>query len=215
MNFSMFPEQSRNEKDRRWSSARFLDLDLEDNTATALLKVSESVKDAGVKKSEPVLEVEDSAYRHGLRVCLRDAEEERRYVEELVEASLLGSGCSSPDFLGNYVMDPSVFDQLETKRSHLDEEKDALDRRILFDCVNEVLERLLEAQVSWKGPSLRKRPMGRQLVKDVLVELGDIPCAASDDVSDVVYVILQKDLVKGRGRITPRSLRRSVSQLRG
>ena len=226
----MCAEQSRNEKDRRWNSARFLDLDLGESTSssTALLQVPESVKEetdsaissveTDVKtpvKAAPAVEnpiFKDIAHRHSLRVCLKDADEERTYVEELVEASSLGSGCSSPDLLissSHYVMDPSVFDQLETKRSHSetsDDEKDTLDRRILFDCVNEVLERLLETQVScmrWTGllqPSVRKRPMGRQLVKEVLVELEDIPCAVSEDVCDTVYVILQKDLMKGRGQ---------------
>lgn len=133
-------------------------------------------------------------------------------------AAELGSGCSSPEqLLGSstrYVMDPTIFDQLETKRGRSleleaseSEEKDALDRRILFDCVNEVLEKLLETQLTcmqWTGlllqPRLRKRPVGHQLVKAVLTELEDIPCAASEDVFDTVYVILQKDLLKGRGQ---------------
>lgn len=230
LTFFTCAEQSRDEKDRRWSSARFLDLDNEDSatSSTVLLKAPESVKDetdsarsevstcvTTPEKSDPALEapaVKASAHRHSLCVCLSDADEERAYVEELVEASSLGSGCSSPDLLNlssNCVMDPSVFDQLETKRSHMDasdDEKDTLDRRILFDCINEVLERFLEMQVScmrWTGllqPSLRKRPMGRQLVKEVLVELEDIPCAARGDACDTVYVILQKDLVTGRGQ---------------
>ncbi|KAG0596789.1 hypothetical protein M758_UG285200 [Ceratodon purpureus] len=223
-------KQSRNEKDRRWSSARFLDLDLEDRTtsSTALLTVPESVKEetdsaisvvdtdvTTLEKSEPALEVpvfKDSTHRHSLRICLNDADKERTYVEELVEASLLGSGCSSSDLLAlfsDYVIDPIVFDQLESKRTYLDtsdNERETLDRRILFDCVNEVLERLLETQVSrmrWRGlfqPILRKRLMGRQLVNEVLFELEGISSAASEDVCDTVYVILQKDLVKGRGQ---------------
>lgn len=176
-------------QDRRWSSARFLDLDLEHETTavptqSVTLKVPESCE-----------------HRHRLRVCLKDADEESRYVEDLVYAAEL---CSSPSTHHNnnnnnsYVMDPTLFDEMESKRGPVDE-CNALDRRILFDCVNELLERVLETeqQQRWRF-QLRKRPRGgKQLVAEVLTQLADIPCTAnSDDVCDTVYVILQKDLLK-------------------
>jgi len=193
-------EQSlRSEKDRRWSSARFLDLDLEETSPSAAsIKPPESAQDISDSPATAVPETHESLeipkpshqrHRH-LRVCLKDPDEESLYVEDLLQA------CSFPSEIpsSNYVIDPTIFDQLESKRVN-SSEQDVLDRRILFDCVNEVLERLLEAQLRWSR--LQKRPVG---VKEVLTELEDVPCVASEDVCDTVYVILQKDLLKGRGQ---------------
>lgn len=141
---------------------------------------------------------------------MRDADAERIYVEDLVKASELKGRCDTSGFFNSstgYVLDLDIFDELETKRSRFEsDERDILDRRVLFDCVNEVLEKLLETQLDCMQltrlvkPRLRKRPTGMQLLKEVFAELLDIPCAASEDVCDTVYVILQKDLVRGRGQ---------------
>lgn len=229
------------DSERRWTSARFLDLNLEDaSPATVLevtvpsvstndqLKTSEISEDcdnllakcldkyATELKAPTDIHAKTKESKNKLRICLKDADEERTYVKDLVIASQLTDASSFADCLWSttgYMIDPSIFDQLELNReqgdlslekktSEEDIERDALDRRILFDSVNEILEDNL-SPTRWTGllrTNVCKRPAGQQLIQEVWDKLQDIPCTASDEVCDTVFTILQKDLLKGRGQ---------------
>ncbi|XP_024376757.1 uncharacterized protein [Physcomitrium patens] len=217
------PDQLSPQDDRLWNSARFLDLDLENTPLPALQNVPDandlqsklktvSAVDTDSNVQDQHIPMPTNVFKNQNRflACMRDADAERIYVEDLVKASELKGRCDTSGFFNSstgYVLDLDIFDELETKRSRFEsDERDILDRRVLFDCVNEVLEKLLETQLDCMQltrlvkPRLRKRPTGMQLLKEVFAELLDIPCAASEDVCDTVYVILQKDLVRGRGQ---------------
>ncbi|XP_024364244.1 uncharacterized protein [Physcomitrium patens] len=72
--------------------------------------------------------------------------------------------------------------------------KQALDRRVLFDCVNSILERKWYPYFypqPWGTQSFRKKPMGAKLVEEIWEELKTIHTCALDD--DTLYTILQMD----------------------
>lgn len=228
------------DSERRWSSARFLDLNLQDaSPATVLevtvpsistndqLKTSETSEDsanllaklldkyATELKAPTDIDAKTKERKNKFRICLKDADEERTYVKDLVIASQLTDASSFADCLWSvtsYIIDPSIFDQFElnreqgdlslSKKTSEDIERDVLDRRILFDSVNEILEANL-SPTRWTSllrTNVHKRPASQQLIQEVWDELKDIPCTASDEVCDTVYTILQKDLLKGRGQ---------------
>lgn len=151
-----------------------------------------------------------------LGTCLRNFDDERAYVRDLVMASGLTDESSSPHCFWSatgYIIDPSIFDRLQQRtqtnnlyfvsqkrrKSAALREKEALDQRILFDSVNEIMDRILEPHLKplplIRGPQMRKRPAGSRLIQEVWDKLQSTPCAPSEDVVETVYSILQKDLV--------------------
>lgn len=76
-------------------------------------------------------------------------------------------------------------------------QREALDRRLLFDSVNNILERKLHPYLKpqpWGSQILRQKPTGLKLVEEVWDELQEIRTRALDD--DSLYTILQKDFAQ-------------------
>ena len=157
-------------------------------------------------------------HRKTLGTCLGNFDDERAYVRDLVVASGLIDESSSPHCLWSatgYIIDPSIFDRLQQhtqtnnlyfvsqkrRKSEVEREKEALDRRVLFDSVNEIMDKILEPHLNplpltgIRGPQMRTRPAGRRLIQEVWDKLQSTPCPPSEDVVDTVYSILQKDMV--------------------
>lgn len=79
---------------------------------------------------------------------MRDVDVERIYVEDFVKVFEFKGRCDIFGFFNSfmgYVLDFDIFDELEIKWSCFEsDEWDILDWCVFFDCVNEVLEKLLE-----------------------------------------------------------------------
>lgn len=150
--------------------------------------------------------------------ALLDRDEEREFVRDLLVASRLTNEkvpCQNFSPIQGYVIDPALLARSERRRQRADhgnlflkgwyrseEEKvkEMLDRRLLFDSVNELLAKKFLPLVS-PQPWVQQRqvctvqkPEGQKLVQEIWEELQDIPCATSDDVCDTVQSVLQKDL---------------------
>lgn len=85
-------------------------------------------------------------------------------------------------------------------KSKQEKEKELLDRRALFDCLNELLAQKLIVHAN-PQPWVEAIPLravqnseGQHLVQEIWEELQEIPSATSEDVCDTVQSILQKDL---------------------
>lgn len=76
--------------------------------------------------------------------------------------------------------------------------KESLDRRLIFDCMNEILERKMSPFMNpqpWGAPVVRKQPWGQRLVDEVWDELKDMHWPTSV-AYDALYAVLQKDFMR-------------------
>lgn len=76
--------------------------------------------------------------------------------------------------------------------------KESLDRRLIFDCMNEILERKMSPYLNpqpWGTPVVRRMPRGQRLIDEVWDELKDMhwPTSAA---YDALYAVLQKDFMR-------------------
>lgn len=147
---------------------------------------------------------------------INSKEDERAYVSHIMIASGIAAvEANAPREwpTSGHLIDADFFDQLEEclelresarkLNVYLSGEertvylKEALDRRLLFDSVNNILERRLQPYLNpqpWGSEILRRRPMGAELIQEVWQELQRINARALDDES--LYTILQKDFTQ-------------------
>ncbi|BBM99743.1 hypothetical protein MPTK1_1g23520 [Marchantia polymorpha subsp. ruderalis] len=154
------------------------------------------------------------------KVIALQENEERIYVRDVLLVSGATMGIKAVNPTGNPI-DSTVYDYLEEKKGIADfgwekkidgvrdsvkcegeKARQAMDRRMLFDTVNDILTTMLVPYVNVKPwiqglvlPPLRKRPSGQRLVQEVWDELQALPPREPcDDICDSLYIILQKDL---------------------
>nr|XP_024383235.1 uncharacterized protein LOC112285999 isoform X1 [Physcomitrium patens]PNR49483.1 hypothetical protein PHYPA_011379 [Physcomitrium patens] len=142
-------------------------------------------------------------------------EDEKAYVKHIMVASGVTEECTAPKEWSKYgsLMKADLFDQLEEhlelresarkQNAYLSGEerteylKQALDRRLLFDCVNSILERKWHSYFHphpWGAQTFRKKPIGVKLVEEIWEELESLRSCALDD--DSLYGILQMDFTQ-------------------
>ncbi|KAL2653408.1 hypothetical protein R1flu_021536 [Riccia fluitans] len=146
--------------------------------------------------------------------------EERSYVRDVLLVSGATMGIKAVNPAGNPI-DSTVYDYLDEKKGIADygweknydgpcdsvkregmKARQAMDRRMLFDTVNDILTTMLVPYVNVKPwmqalvlPPLRKRPTGQRLVQLVWDELQSLPPREPcDDICESLYIVLQKDL---------------------
>ncbi|KAG0623406.1 hypothetical protein M758_3G172700 [Ceratodon purpureus] len=142
-------------------------------------------------------------------------EDEKAYVRHIIMASGVTEEATAPKEWprSGQLMKTEFFDQLEEhlelresarkQNAYLSGEerteylKQALDRRLLFDSVNNILERKFYPYYNpqpWGSQTFRKKPMGAKLVEEIWEELKSIHTCTLDD--DTLYTILQKDFTQ-------------------
>ncbi|KAL3685244.1 hypothetical protein R1sor_003266 [Riccia sorocarpa] len=146
--------------------------------------------------------------------------EERSYVRDVLLVSGATMGIKAVNPAGNPI-DSTVYDYLDEKKGIAEygweknpdgicdsvkwegmKARQAMDRRMLFDTVNDILTTMLVPYVNVKPwmqalvlPPLRKRPTGQKLVQAVWDELQALPPQEPcDDICESLYLVLQKDL---------------------
>lgn len=103
------------------------------------------------------------------RICMRDQESEFEYVKAVLEASAL----SCEDFIGichssDQLLHPSLFEELEVSFT-----QSSSDRKLLFDCTNEVLMEVYERffgsspLLSLVKPNIWPTPTAKHVVREV------------------------------------------------
>ncbi|CAM6102899.1 unnamed protein product [Calypogeia fissa] len=163
-----------------------------------------------------------------LKSLILQSQAEKVYVRDVLVVSGASMGLKAINPSGGMI-DNTVFDYLEEKQGSADygmdlkdepehdlekcdeeRERQVMDRRMLFDCVNDALTTVLVPFVnpqpwmqSFLVKPLRKRPTGQLLVQQVWDELKALPPEKpSDDICDSLYNVLQKDLVLPRNSWT-------------
>lgn len=89
-------------------------------------------------------------------------------------------------------------DRGELEKTEEKRYKESLDRRLIFDCMNEILERKMSPFLNpqpWGAPIVRRRPCGQRLVDEVWDELRDMHWPTSV-AYDALYAVLQKDFMR-------------------
>lgn len=90
----------------------------------------------------------------------------------------------------NRIVDRGELDKSEVKRY-----KESLDRKLIFDSMNEILGRKMSPFLHprpWGSPVVQKKPCGQHLVNDVLEELRAMRWPATD-LYDGISSLLQRD----------------------
>jgi hypothetical protein len=163
-----------------------------------------------------VNDISPAPFTSSVPSSLNTKEDERAYVCHIMMASGIAAAEANVPRewpISGHLIDAAFFDQLEEclelresarkLNVYLSGEertvylKEALDRRLLFDSVNNILERRLQPYLNpqpWGSEILRRRPMGAELVQEVWQELQRINARALDDES--LYTILQKDFTQ-------------------
>lgn len=148
------------------------------------------------------------------QVSLKTLEEERVYVRHiLVESGLIDDTTTTTSGDVPEIIHFDVFtrkeeelqlaeldriDSGELDKSEEQRYKESLDRRLIFDCMNEILGRKMSPFLNpqpWGTPVMRKKPSGQQLVDDVWDELQDMHWPVTD-AYDALYALLQKDFAR-------------------
>ncbi|XP_010241886.1 PREDICTED: uncharacterized protein LOC104586374 isoform X2 [Nelumbo nucifera] len=111
-----------------------------------------------------------SQFEINSRSCMENKRSIFKYVSAVLEASGLSSsgeflrGCHSSD----YILEPSLFDEVEVITSQL-----CGDRKLLFDCINEILVEMYQCYfsctpwVSFVKPNTRPVPVGKHIIDEV------------------------------------------------
>lgn len=89
-------------------------------------------------------------------------------------------------------------DRGELEKSEELRYKESLDRRLIFDCMNEILERKMKPYLNpqpWGIPVVRRKPSGQRLIDEVWDELKDLHWPTTADY-DTLYAVLQKDFMR-------------------
>lgn len=153
---------------------------------------------------------------------------EKVYMRDVLVVSGATMGLKAINPAGGMI-DNTVFDYLEEKQGSADygldekgeaeqdaekydgeRERQVMDRRMLFDCVNDALTIVLVPYVNsqpWmqglQAQPMRRRPTGQTLVQQLWDELKSLPPEKPcEDICDSLYNVLQKDLVLPRNSWT-------------
>ncbi|KAJ7283109.1 hypothetical protein O6H91_Y347100 [Diphasiastrum complanatum] len=90
----------------------------------------------------------------------------------------------------------SKIDEMEKKATEI------ADRRLHFECVNEIIAKNLipfvnlHPWLSFSQPILQKRPPGDELVQQAWKELRELPCLPIEDACDMLHILLEQDLTQ-------------------
>lgn len=142
-----------------------------------------------------------------------DHSQGKLYVQGILAESGLSDAASILPEDATEVMDFDVFtrkeeelqtaeleriDRGELEKTEEKRYKESLDRRLIFDCMNEILERSMSPFLNpqpWGAPVVRRKPHGQRLLNEVWDELRDMhwPTSVSDDA---LYAVLQKDFMR-------------------
>lgn len=189
------------------------------NPAASLPQISESEKlrqailDISMFRS---FDVYASEYSTELKDA-RGPQEEHKFVREVLAAArCLSSPGSSPNWFNqDLVIDPSLFDRLEsgdTDQSDSSSAEDAkflqrsgglwrCDRKLLFDCINEAFALKLwhyKDPTPWiRGLVLSPRPSGQKLVEDVYDKIKEWRQLAS---SHTIDTLIDRDMNLNGGK---------------
>lgn len=166
----------------------------------------------GLKFQLPFITDVHDTLKNTREITLED-QEERAYVRDILFKSRLPD---EPSSLAGDLAEIIHFDVFTRKEEELQTEelnridrgeldkneerryKESIDRRLIFDCVNEILEGKMRPFLNplpWGPPLLRTQSSGHLLVDEVWDSLQDLHWPVTD-AYDALYALLQKDLTR-------------------
>ena len=165
-----------------------------------------------VFRGQPIAGFQIPTYENVAALNSGDHGKGKLYVQGiLMESGLTDAASRMPDDASE-IMEFDVFtrkeEELQTaeleridrgdlEKSEEKRYKESLDRRLIFDCMNEILERKMSPFLNpqpWLAPIVRRKPCGQRLVDEVWDELKDMHWPTTVPY-DALYAVLQKDFM--------------------
>ncbi|KAG0614348.1 hypothetical protein M758_6G170000 [Ceratodon purpureus] len=164
-------------------------------------------------RGQPIADLQIPTSENAAALISGDRSKGRLYVEGILMESGLVHGASPLPEDAAEIMEFDVFtrkeeelqtaeleriDRGELEKSEEKRYKESLDRRLIFDCMNEILERKMspfQNPQPWGAPVIRRRPCGQHLVDEVWNELKDMHWPTTV-AYDALYAVLQKDFMR-------------------
>lgn len=166
-----------------------------------------------VYQAQPSADLQIPTSENAAALISGDHSKGRLYVQGILMESGLTDGASLLAEDATEVMEFDVFtrkeeelqtaeleriDRGELEKTEEKRYKESLDRRLIFDCMNEILERKMSPFLNpqpWGAPVVRRKPSGQRLVDEVWDELKDMHWPTTV-AYDALYAVLQKDFMR-------------------